>query len=340
MKALHYIGTRQLEWLDIPAPKIETEFDAILVPTAVSMCDLDHNIVRGVSPFPGPFVLGHEFVARVKLTGSAVRTVAAGDAVLASFQPSCGHCVACNAAKSSVCREVPNTSMYGIGAAGGNWGGAMADEIRVPWADINLRKIPEGISSRCLAPASDNLADALRCVERPLAEKPDATVLIMGQGSIPLYAVLCARHLGAGRVVLASTDTAALEIAEACGAEVMAIDRWPRKLGSFDITVDCTNAAPGLQACIRSTAPFGVCTSASIFFGEGTKIPLGDMYMKGIEFHTGRVNSASQLDRVIELVASGLDPDLIQPQYLDQSDAINALLAGSAGQKLIFLAEN
>lgn len=66
-------------------------------------------------------------------------------------------------------------------------------------------------------------------------------------------------------------------------------------------------------------------------------MPLGDMYMKGIEFHTGRVNSASQLDRVIELVKAGLDPDDIEPSYAAMSEAIDALKSGNISQKLIFL---
>lgn len=336
MQALHYVGPRQLEWRPIPEPIIETKLDAIVAPLAVSMCDLDHNIVRGSAPFPGPFVLGHEFVGKVIKVGEAVTSVAVGDQVLASFQPSCGHCSACDTARSSVCREVPPTSMYGIGVAGGDWSGAMADSIRVPWADFNLRKIPSSISGRSLAPASDNLADALRCVESPLKRNPNATVLVLGTGSIPLYAVLIAKHLGASRVVFACKDQHALSVAERLGAELLPITDWPKKLGSFDVTVDCTNDPAGLQTTIKSTAPFGVATSASIYFGSGTPMPLGDMYMKGIEFHTGRVNSANQLDRVIQLVAAGLDPDQIEPLYTHRDNAVDALLAGSVSQKLIF----
>ena len=336
MQALHYVGAKKLEWRDIPEPQLEASNDAILKPIAVSMCDLDHGIVRGTSPFPGPFVLGHEFVATVSTVGEDVRTVAPGDVVLASFQPSCGTCPSCLAAKSSVCRDVPVTSMYGIGVTGGDWSGAMADLIRVPWADFNLRKVPISIQAQKLAPASDNLADALRCVEEPLKANPNASVLILGQGSISLYTVLCAKHLGASRTAYASPDRRSLEVATSIGAEAMPISSWPRKFGSFDITVDCTNEHSGLHAAIRSTAPFGYCTSVSIYFAPTTPVPLGDMYMKGIEFHTGRVNSANQLDRVIELVASGLDPDAIDPLYAPMDSAIDALLEGSVTQKLIF----
>lgn len=337
MQALFFTAPGKLEWREIPSPQIEMPSDAIVEPIAVSMCDLDHNIVNGESPFQGPFVLGHEFVGRVKSRGNTVSTLHVGDVVLASFQPSCGSCNACGRSVSSVCTNVAATSMYGIGSMGGDWGGAMADEIRVPWADYNLRIVPTGLRPETLAPLSDNFADGLRCVETPLLQRPKEEVLIAGQGSISLYALLCAQHLGAEQIHVASKDRDTLEKAEKLGASVMEVSHWPKKLGSFPITVDCTNNRQGLQTVIRSTATFGYCTSASIYFGAETAVPMADMYMKGIQLHTGRVNSASQLDKVIRLVQDGLDPERIEPDYHPKSDAIDVLLASqSKSRKLIF----
>lgn len=336
MQALFYEGKKQLVWREVSAPQIKEAGDALVEPVAVSMCDLDHNIVMGGSPFPGPFMLGHEFVGRVVTVGDGVRNLQPGDLVIASFQPSCGHCSSCAATHTSVCREVPNTSMYGIGAAGGDWQGAMSDLVRVPWAEFNLRVIPDELNLISLAPGSDNFADGLRCVEAPLKKFPGASVLIAGQGSIPLYALLCAKHLGAGRVVFASKDQTAIRTAEKLGAEVLHIDTWPKKLGAFQITVDCTNDVAGLQCLIRSTDLFGCLTSASIYFAPTTPIPMADMYMKGIELHTGRADSASLLDRVIELAAGGVDLDLIEPAYFPMADAVDVLLGGGRHNKVIF----
>ena len=80
----------------------------------------------------------------------------------------------------------------------------------------------------------------------PLAITPDASVLILGQGSISLYTVLCTKHLGATRVAYASSDQRSLEDAASLGTEVMLIEKWPRKLGSFNVTVDRANEASGL----------------------------------------------------------------------------------------------
>jgi len=258
VQALHYVSARQLEWRDVPAPRLRTATDVLLQPTAVAACDLDRVIARNGSPFPGPFVLGHEFCGVVTEVGEEVTTLVPGDEVIASFQPSCGTCPSCNQGYSSVCKTAPNTSMYGIGAAGGNWGGALADQILMPWADFNLRKIPAGLEASVIASGSDNLADGLRAVDAPLKERPGASVLIAGAGSIPLYGVLAAKFLGAEKVSFASGDAFALQTAEALGAECLQTDIWPKRFASHDITFDCTNQAEGLSAVVKSTAPFGV----------------------------------------------------------------------------------
>jgi hypothetical protein len=61
------------------------------------------------------------------------------------------------------------------------------------------------------------------------------------------------------------------------------------------------------------------------------------MYWKGIRFHTGRVNSASQLDRVLELIAAGLDPLSIDPAVYAWSDIERGFRDAPAGAKLIFV---
>ncbi|MGD8418129.1 MAG: alcohol dehydrogenase catalytic domain-containing protein [Pseudomonadales bacterium] len=335
MQALHHVEPGRLEWRAISAPALKDPTDAIVRPIAVAACDLDRAIASGASPFPGPFIMGHEFCGEVIEVGDAVRSLAPGDIVIASFQPSCGTCPCCQRGHSSVCRNTPTTSMYGIGAAGGDWGGALTDLVRIPWAEFNLREIPDGIDPIAIASGSDNLADGLRAVDEPLRENPGASVLIAGSGSIPLYAAQLAGFLGAGQVTFASDDRFALESAEALGADCIEVTQWPRRFSSHDITFDCTNHNEGLAAVVRSTAPHGVMTIASIYFAPLTPIPLVDMYMKGITLRTGRVNSAAQLDRVLELAAQGLDPDAIRPAKLPMAHAIDAFASVPPSRKLI-----
>ncbi len=160
-------------------------------------------------------------------------------------------------------------------------------------------------------------------------------MLLAGRGSIPLYALVCAKFLGASQVSVASDDKFVLEQAESLGAECLPIEQWPKRFRSFDITVDCTNNVDGLSAVLQSTAPYGECTSSSIFFGKGVEIPMFNLNMRGISFHTGRVNSASQTSRVLTLLEQGLNPDDINPAYYALQDTIEGLMAEPFSRKVI-----
>jgi alcohol dehydrogenase len=65
MQQLTYAGPDALEWREAPEPRLSSDRAALLRPLAVATCDLDALIIRGSSPFPPPFPLGHECVAEV-----------------------------------------------------------------------------------------------------------------------------------------------------------------------------------------------------------------------------------------------------------------------------------
>ena len=90
MQQLTFVGTRRLEWHEVPDPVLGTPDAALVRPVAVATCDLDAGIVSGSAPLPGPFAFGHEFVADVVAVGDAVRTTTVGQRVVVPFQINCG----------------------------------------------------------------------------------------------------------------------------------------------------------------------------------------------------------------------------------------------------------
>ena len=82
MQQLTFPEHGRLEWIDVPAPPLTSDDGALVRPLAVTTCDLDHAIVSGRVPLPGPFPLGHEFVAQVVDVGDAVTGVRPGDRVV------------------------------------------------------------------------------------------------------------------------------------------------------------------------------------------------------------------------------------------------------------------
>jgi threonine dehydrogenase-like Zn-dependent dehydrogenase len=253
------------DWADAPVPTLRGAGDAIVAPLAVATCDLDTAINRGSYPMRLPCALGHEFVARVEQVADGVTSVRPADIVAVPFQISCGSCAPCRRGSTGDCAGVPPLSMYGLGAMGGDWGGAMADLVRVPYADAMLVPLPAGIAPAAVA-SLDNLPDAWRTVAPYLADPtapPDRRrVLVVGGLSIGLYAVAIARALGA-EVSYVDSRPGQLAIAEGFGATVVEPDQ-ARRLGPFPVTVSTNGTVEGLRLALRCTEPGGVSVAAGV----------------------------------------------------------------------------
>ena len=330
MRQLVYTGPGSLEWRETPDPRLSSDEGAIVRPVAVATCDLDALIVAGTSPFPAPFPLGHECVAEVLEVGDSVGSVAPGELVSVPFQISCGTCDACLGGRTSNCAEVPFMSTYGFGPAVDRWGGFLADAVEVPYAEHMLVPVPAGLDAAAAASASDNLSDAWRAVGPALEELPGADVLVVGgagPGSIGLYAAGVAVALGSGSVLYVDGDVTRREIAARLGAQTLA--EKPKRVGPYPITVDASGDPDGLGLALRSTSADGLCTSTAIYFGDQPRMPLLEMYTKGITFRTGRVNARPAMPHVLGLAAAGhVHPELVTTRQVAWEQAPAALADG------------
>lgn len=328
MRELTFLGPRRLEWREVPAPRLEGAGQALVRPLAATTCDLDRWLIAGTAtPAPGPFPLGHEFVAEVVEVGEAVRTTVPGTRVAVPFSISCGECERCRRGITASCSSVPVGAMYGLPLRG-RWGGAMSDLVRVPFADAMLVPVPDGVHSATVASLSDNLPDAWRTVAPHLRARPGADVLIAGGGavSIGLFAVDIAVGLGASRVVYLDTDPQRCAVAAGLGAEVRE-GPPPARAGRFAITVDASAAHAGLHCALRSTDPGGVCTSSGIYYEELTPLPLLEMFTSGITFITARASSRPDIPAILAAVEAGrIHPERVTSGVVAWEDGVDALL--------------
>lgn len=329
MRQLTFVEPSRLEWWDVPEPKLLGPKECLVRPLAVSTCDLDPFTIRGTTPFSatGPFAFGHEFVASVVEIGEGVSSIRVGDRVVVSFQICCGECSYCRRGLTGSCESVPPRSMYGFGPLGGEWGGALSDLVRVPFADFMLVPVPEGVDTASVPSVSDNVCDAWRTVAPHLAARPGSRVLFLGASPSSLYAIQIALALGAESVDYADRDETRLATARALGANAIEVGSWPDRLGSYPITANGVFDAAGLACALRSTEPGGVCTNAAPIFEAAVPIPLLDMYVTGVTFITGRVNARAHMPDVLELVASGrLEPERVTGAVASWDEAVDALL--------------
>ncbi len=75
MRQLTCTAPHQIEWRDVPEPRLEGDTEALVRPLAVARCDIDLFLTSGFVPLRGPFALGHEAVAEVVDIGDAVTGV-------------------------------------------------------------------------------------------------------------------------------------------------------------------------------------------------------------------------------------------------------------------------
>lgn len=146
-------------------------------------------------------------------------TFAPGDRVFVPAQISCGACGPCRSGSTGRCASVPFAASYGMGRAG-DFGGGLADLVRVPFAAAMLSPVPAGADVASLIGAADMAADAWRGIGPHLKRRPGARVLVIGgmPAVIVLYAAGIAKALGAGAVDYLDGDPARDALAAVYGA--------------------------------------------------------------------------------------------------------------------------
>ncbi len=327
MEQLTLVEQGKIEWQDVPAPRLEGSGEALVRPLAVSRCDIDLPYATGLLPPPRSFALGHECVGEVTEIGDGVATVRVGDRVIVPFQISCGSCGRCRRGLTGSCEAVPFLSAFGLPLQPREWGGALSDLIRIPFADAMLVPAPANVPPWALAAAADNATDGWRCVAPHLAARPGATVLVVVgiASSIALYAADAAVALGASRVDVLSPRADVLDVAGRIGANPIE-SNFDGKHGPYDITIDGSVDPAGLALAIRSTDHEGVCICPVYYFGESTPVPLGRMYTKGIHFHAGRCHARHEIPAVAAAIAAGrLHGEIIATRRVAWKDAATAM---------------
>ena len=323
MRFLEYAVSGEFGWREGPEPELPGSLAALVRPLVVASCDLDTAVVDGRAPIPGPYPVGHEFVGEVLSVGADVASVAPGDLVSVPFQISCGTCPRCRSGLTGNCTSVPARASYGLGLLGGlEWGGALADVVAVPYADAMAVPVPRSVDPHQVASLSDNLPDAYRTIG-PYAE-PGLPTLVVGGGSIGLYATAFAVALGAD-VTYVDPDEGRARIAESLGAAVEQ-GRLDKPLARRQHVVHTSGDPAQLGNALRSTDHGGVCVDTGIYFTGSVAVPLLDAYGIGPQLVTGRAHARRDMPAVLDLVVAGrVDPAVVTTETVPWEDAADAM---------------
>jgi threonine dehydrogenase-like Zn-dependent dehydrogenase len=230
MKAVvfHDVGDIRLE--DVPEPQLEQPNDAIVRITTSAICGTDLHFVRGT--FAGMkkgTILGHEAVGVVEQIGSGVRNLSVGDRVVIPSTIACGYCSYCRAGYYAQCDNAnPNgptagTAFYGGPQPAGGFNGLQAEKARVPFANVNLVKLPDQVSDEQAILLSDIFPTAYFGADMANI-KHGHTVAVFGCGPVGQFAIASAKLMGAGRVLAVDNLPDRLEMARRQGAEIINFD--------------------------------------------------------------------------------------------------------------------
>lgn len=306
MRQLTVTGERNLEWLDVPEPKLSSPQAAIVRPLAVAVCDFDRAVVGGRYPaLPTPIAIGHEVVGEVVQVGDDVHDVRVGMTVALPLHISCGGCPSCRARRTNSCTSRPPLSNYGLGARGGDWGGGMSDLLAVPYADAMAAPLPSGLSPVDCAAVGCNLSDLYRTLAPHLPGLDAPRVLIVGghAHNMALYGIVMAQALGVDAIDFLDDSPARLAAAEALGARPVMLGAAPPK-DTYPIVIDCSGDLQRLAMALAMVGPDGVCTPVWPYVGS-FEAPIGAMFQRNATLVTGQPHARANMDPVLQLMAEG-----------------------------------
>ncbi len=212
------------------------------------VCSTDSQILRGYMGFTG--VPGHEFV------GSVVEGPRQwlGKRVVGEINFACGSCDSC---RGELSRHCPNRSVMGIV----NADGAFAEFVAVPVANLHI--VPDTISDE-EAVFIEPLAAAFEILTQVQIDHGH-DVLVLGDGKL---GNLCAQvvNLTGARVTALGKHADKLALLKKSGVRTIQLNNWqPRR---FDIVVEATGSASGLELAFSAVRPRGTLILKSTIAGK------------------------------------------------------------------------
>lgn len=368
MRAVCWHGANDVRVDTVPDPKIINPRDAIIKITSTAICGSDLHIYDGFIPsMVSGDILGHEFMGEVVEVGSAVKNVQKGDRVVVPFTISCGSCFFCQRDLWSLCdNSNPNAWMaeklYGHSPAGlfgyshlfGGYAGGQAEYARVPFADVGLFKIPDGLTDEQVLFLTDIFPTGYMAAEN-CHIKPGDIVAVWGCGPVGQFAIKSAYMLGAERVIAFDRVPERLQMAalqanaevlnyeevdvgealkemtggrgpdacidavgmEAHGTDAMAFHDKAKQALRLE-----TDRPTALRQVMVACGKGGHVSLAGVYGGFLDKIPMGAAFNKGLTFKMGQTHVHRYLQPLLERIQNGdIDPTFVITHKMSLEDA-------------------
>ncbi|MBX0296452.1 zinc-dependent alcohol dehydrogenase family protein [Haloarcula nitratireducens] len=304
---------------------------------ACGICRSDWHAWQGDPAWEGRgfedgHVFGHEPAGVVVEVGDEVEEVREGDHVTVPFNLGDGTCPACRDGHSNLCDErIP----FGLTPESP---GAFAERFHVPWADYNVVPLPPGISPVEMAGLGCRFMTSFHA----LAHRADLTggdrVAVHGCGGVGLSAVHIADALGAN-VVAVDLFAEKLDTASELGAvetvDAEAVDDVPAAVravtdGGADVSVDALGISETCRNSVESLRKRGQHLQIGLTSSEDggeISLPTDAMVAKELQFVGSFGMPRPRYDEIFRMIAHGkLDPAAVVSETVSL-DAVPEKLA-------------
>ena len=284
---------------------------------ACGICHTDVAVRDGMMAYPFPCVLGHEGAGIVEAVGGKVSSFRVGDAVLLSFR-SCGRCQGCRSGHPSRCRQFDMLNFSGTRSDGSP---TMWDSTGAPLAgsffgqssfaymslthERNAIRVDSPDELALFAPLGCGLQAGAGTVLNELKPQEGESIAILGAGSVGLAAVMAARILQAGPIIVTDIVPSRLALAKDLGAEVVIDSRNEPllrsvrdRIGDVMYVVDTTGNSKVINQALEFLHPRGKISLLAI---SADDLPL---------------NAAAPHQTVIESIAGNSNPQIFVPRLI------------------------
>ena len=359
MRALCWHGKGDVRCDTVPDPTIEHPRDAIIKVTSCAICGSDLHLYDGYMPtMKSGDVLGHETMGEVVEVGSDNRAgLKKGDRIVVPFTISCGECFFCQKQMFSLCERSNRNASMAVEAMGhspaglfgyshmlGGYAGGQAEYLRVPYADVDHIKVPDGLPDEQVLFLSDIFPTGYMAAENCNLQGGE-TVAVWGCGPVGQFAIRSAFLLGAERVIAIDQVPERLALAQKGGAETIdfskhkVYDRLQEMTHGRgpDACIDAvgTEADPGssidaaldkakaalylgtdrphvLREAIMSCRNGGTISIVGVYVGLLDKVPFGSAMNRGLTFKMAQTPVPKYMGQLLERVQKGeIDPSFV-----------------------------
>jgi 2-desacetyl-2-hydroxyethyl bacteriochlorophyllide A dehydrogenase len=317
VRALIWRGPRRMAVESIDEPRCGHD-DVLVRPEAAGICgsEIEGYLGRMANRIP-PLVMGHEFAGTVVAVGGGAGEWS-GRRVAVNPLLSCRACIRCLSGERNLCNE---RRLIGVHLAGG-----FAERVAVPAP--NLVSLPEGVDARTGA-LVEPLANAVHAVGLARRLVPTRIAIVLGAGTIGLFALQAARAAGIEDVRTVEPHPGRRTAALAAGARAsygdiaeLARDR------RADLVIDAVGASVTRRAALDVVRPGGAVVLLGLHDDESA-LPFHRVVRDQITLQGSFAYTDADFAEALDLLASGgvvLGP-LSEVRPLDAGPAAFATLA-------------